>query len=163
MKIQPKKGKIKSIITITIAIMLLLLLIFSEDIVKLQNKNKVGLLENTAQAGYTTTIGDKTYDITNAVAENANIPTISAGMIPVKYDGTYWKITTVDDENWYDYNNGQPAFIMLNDGTYQSELVRDMTDKKLAEKNIDAQIPVEVAESSVRPRNNIYVVATLCI
>ena len=140
MKIQPKKGKIKSIITITILIILLLLLIFSEDIVKLQNKNKVGLLENTAQAGYTTTIGDKTYDITNVIAENANIPTISAGMIPVKYDGTYWEITTKNDAEWYDYVSGKPAYMMLNDGVYQSELIRDMEGKKLVEENIGAQI-----------------------
>ena len=140
MNTQPKNFKIKSIITITIAIILLLLLIFSEDIVKLQNKNKVGLLENTAQAGYTTTIGDKTYDITNVIAENANSPTMSAGMIPVKWEGTYWTITSKYDTSWYDYNSEKPAFIMLNDGTYQSELLQDMTNKKLAEENIGVQI-----------------------
>ena len=140
MKLQTKRGKIKLIITITIVIVWLILIIFAEDIIKFKNKNKVELLENTAQAGYTTAIGDNTYDITNAVAENANPPTITAGMIPVKWDGTYWIITTKNDTELYDYNQNKPAYIMLNDGTYQSELLQDMTNKKLAEENIGAQI-----------------------
>ncbi len=125
MKIQPNKGKIKSIITITILIILLLLLIFSEDIVKLQNKNKIGLSENTE--------GEQ-------IITEPNIPRISAGMIPIKWDGAYWEITTKNDAEWYDYVSGKPAYMMLNDGVYQSELIRDMEGKKLVEENIGAQI-----------------------
>ncbi len=134
---QNKNHKLsKTIILATIAIILLLLLIFSED----KNKNKINLLENTAQAQYTTAIGNQTYDITNAVADTANPPTLSAGMIPIKWDGTYWTITSVDDTTWYNYENGQPAYIMLNDGTYQSELIADMAGKKLAKDGVGAQI-----------------------
>ena len=140
MKISPKKEKIKTIIVIMILIILLLLLIFTEDIVKTQNKNQIGLFENTAKAGYTTTIGDQTYDITNAVAENANAPVISAGMIPVKYVNGYWTITTNEDSDWYDYSTGKPAYIMLNDGYYKSEIEVEISEDQLAINNIGKQI-----------------------
>ena len=125
MNIQPKNFKIKSIITITIAIILLLLLIFSEDIIKMQNKNKIGLSESSSF---------------ETIPNEPNIPRISAGMIPIKWNGNYWIITTQDDKEWYDYSTGKLAYMMLNDGTYQSELLRDMEDKKLAEDNIGVPI-----------------------
>ena len=140
MKISPKKEKIKTIIVIMILIILLLLLIFTEDIIKQQNKNKIGLFENTAKAGYTTTIGDQTYDITNAVVENANAPVISAGMMPVKYVNGYWTITTNEDSDWYDYSTGKPAYIMLNDGYYKSEIEVEISEDQLAINNIGKQI-----------------------
>ena len=140
MKISPKKEKIKTIIVIMILIILLLLLIFIEDIVKTQNKNQIGLFENTAKAGYTTTIGGQTYDITNAVAENANAPVISASMMPVKYVNGYWTITTNEDSDWYDYSIGKPAYIMLNDGYYKSEIEVEISEDQLAINNIGKQI-----------------------
>lgn len=90
------------------------------------------LSKNTAQAMYTTIIGDKTLDITNAVLSIPNSSTISAGMIPIKFDGSYWTITSTDDNAWYDYNNGKPAYVMLNDGVYQSKIIQNMKNKKLA-------------------------------
>ena len=109
-----------------------------------------------AEAQYTTQIGSDIFDITNAV-EQSPMPILSAGMIPVKWDGEYWKITTKDDEHWYDYLKGKPAYIMLNDGVYQSELIQDMAGKKLAEENIGDQIP----ENDLRL--NIYVDAEVCL
>ena len=133
------KNKIKRITLLTILILItLIVLILTLNATRKMQK----ALNEEAQAIYTTIIGDETVDITNAVAENANIPTISAGMIPVKWDGTYWTLATKDDINWYNYSNGQPAYIMLNDGIYQSELVQDMTGKKLAKDYIGAQIRV---------------------
>ena len=35
--------------------------------------------------------------------EEVNAPELSEGMIPVKWNGSTWVITTPDDENWYDY------------------------------------------------------------
>ncbi len=125
MKKTKNKGKIKSIITFIVIAIILLLLAFSEDIMKLANKNQINLAQNVENS---TGSGEP------------NVPTISAGMIPVKWDGTNWVITTKKDTNWYDYENGSPAYIMLNDGVYQSELIRDMTNKKLAEENIGEQI-----------------------
>lgn len=112
-----KKKQIKSIIIITIVVIILLLIMFAEDIIKLQNK--IGLSEKAEQ---------KLTNITN----EPNIPKLSAGMIPIKWNGNNWIITNKNDSDWYDYNNGKFAYIMLNDGVYQSELIRDMTNKKLA-------------------------------
>lgn len=97
-------------------------------------------VEEEAKAQYISTIGNETFDITNAVTINANVPTVTAGMIPVKFDGNYWQITTKDDTDWYDYSNKKPAYVMLNDGVYQSEVIQNMTGKKLATENIGAQI-----------------------
>lgn len=63
-----------------------------------------------------------------------NRPTISAGMIPVKYiivdnitgDG-YWQITSKEDPTWYNYENRNWANIMLMDGT-QAEGDIQITD-----------------------------------
>lgn len=131
------KSKIKKITILTILIILLILILILNTTKRISKAPS-----EQAQAIYTTTIGDETVEITNAVAENTNIPTISAGMIPVKWDGAYWTLVTKDDINWYNYSSGQPAYIMLNDGIYQSELVQDMTGKKLAKDYIGAQIQV---------------------
>ncbi len=107
---------IKQIIIITIIAILLLLLILSEDIIKFTNKNKINLAENTPNA---TAIVDP------------NIPQLSAGMIPIRWESDHFIITTQNDPKWYDYKNGKPAYIMLNDGYYQSELIRGITDDQL--------------------------------
>lgn len=126
--------KTKKIILLTILLLIILTIIL---LILNTNKQIPQTINEQAKAGYTTQVGDQIYDITNAVLNPSDIiPTLSAGMIPVKWDGTNWVITTADDKDWYDYTNGQPAYIMLNDGTYQSELIRDMTDKKLAEDNV---------------------------
>lgn len=146
----------KRIIIITAILVLILITILT--LILTQNKtNQVPkAIDETAEAQYTTQIGSDTFDITNAVEESP-IPIISAGMIPVKWNGEYWQITTKDDKDWYDYSKGKPAYIMLNDGIYQSELLQDMTNKKLAEENIGAQI----LESDLRL--NIYVDAKVCL
>ncbi len=107
---------IKKIIILTILAILLLLLIFAEDIVKLTNSNKTALLENTPN---------------ESIEVEPNIPVLSAGMIPIKWNGTNFVITTQEDKDWYDYKNGKPAYIMLNDGYYQSELKRGITNEQL--------------------------------
>ena len=109
---------IKKIILLTILAILLLLLIFVEDIIKLTNSNKTALLENTPSQ--------------TSIVE-PNIPVLSAGMIPIKWNGTNFVITTQEDKDWYDYKNGKPAYIMLNDGYYQSELKRGITDDQVME------------------------------
>ena len=71
-----------------------------------------------------------------------NVPVLSAGMIPVKYNGDNL-IICKNDNSWYSYENGTPAYMMLNDGAYQSELVVDMTGKKLSSENIGQTIAPE--------------------
>ncbi len=115
---QKKKQRkpIRQIIILAILAILLLLLIFAEDIIKLTNSNKTALLENTPSQ--------------TSIVE-PNIPVLSAGMIPIKWNGTNFVITTQEDKDWYDYKNGKPAYIMLNDGYYQSELKRGITSEQL--------------------------------
>ncbi len=128
MKKEKKNHKIIKITVMLIVIaVIILLLVFSKDIMKLTTKNEINLAQNIEN---------------NMIMGNPNAPTISSGMIPVKWDeGTeMWVITTEADENWYNYEQGKPAYMMLNDGVYQSELMNDMTGKKLAEENIGAQI-----------------------
>lgn len=137
MNLLPKKVKIKPII---IAIILLILLLFAEGMIKSQKETIKDLSKNTAQVMYTTVIGNKTFDITNAVASIPNFPTMSAGMIPIKFEGAYWTITSTDDNSWYDYSNGKPAYVMLNDGVHQSEIVQNMKNKKLAKEHKGKQI-----------------------
>ena len=134
---------IRQIITLTILAILLLLLIFAEDIIKLSNKNKIAKNNlETSEPKYTTTIQNNTYDITNLIQDPKDIkPTLSAGMIPIKRDGENWIITTSNDKDWYDYTEYKPAYMMLNDGVYQSELRRDMTGKELAENNVGVGVP----------------------
>lgn len=125
MKKQLKNKMLKIIIISLVVFIILLLILFSEDIIKLQNKNSIALLENSSF---------------ETITNNPNIPKISAGMIPVKWDGSYWIITTPNDTEWYNYENGKFAHVMLNDGYYQSELIQDMTNKELAKDNIGCQV-----------------------
>ncbi len=115
-----KKNK-KILISVIIIIALLLLLILSKNIINIQNKNKQNLLGNTAQE---TEFGEP------------NVPIISAGMIPIKPYGDSFVITTKNDNDWYDYSQGKPAYIMLNDGYYKSELERGITEDQLASNNV---------------------------
>ncbi len=115
--------KKKVIISVVIIIALLLLLIFSKNITNSQNKNKLNLLENTAK---------------EATILEPNIPVISAGMIPIKPYGDSFVITNQNDNDWYNYSQGKPAYIMLNDGYYKSELERGITEDQLASNNVGA-------------------------
>lgn len=117
----------------------------------------------TATAEFTTQIGETEYDITNLVL-NANeiLPTISAGMIPIKYENGTWTITTVNDTDWCDYANGKPAYIMLNDGYYKSELERGVTEEKLMQNKLGIGVPDD-PNVEIHTRHNLYVHTTICI
>ncbi len=123
-----KKHKInyKLIIAIVVILILLLLVLFAKGVIKINNKNTINLAENPEN---------------ELISNEPNPPQLSAGMIPVKWDGTNWIITTANDKEWYDYSKGKPAYIMLNDGDYQSELIRDMTGKELAENAVGVGVP----------------------
>ena len=125
MKKQLKNKMSKTIIISLILFIILLLILFSENVIKLQNIKNVALVENSSF---------------ETIPNEPNIPKLSAGMIPVKWDGDYWVITTQNDTEWYNYENGKFAHIMLNDGYYQSELIQDMTNKELAKDNIGCQV-----------------------
>ena len=61
--------------------------------------------------------------------KQVNSPKVAEGMIPIKWNGSNWVITTSDDEEWYDYidtsvsgktNTSKWANVMLSDGKYSS-------------------------------------------
>ena len=113
----PKKKINKKIIMGIVIIILILLLAIM--LTNTQNKqNKLALHENTP---------------TMLVSANPNPPKLSAGMIPVKWNGENWVIVSKDDAEWY---NTQPACIMLNDGYYKSELERGIKEEQLIQNNV---------------------------
>lgn len=123
-----KRNKKRILMFILLIILLAIILLIG-----ITSNNQKGLLsisEKVAQVNYTSQIANKEYDISNKIANPPNSPLISAGMIPVKYNGVNWIITTKEDANWYNYNEGKPAYMMLNDGKYVSEMVT--TNKSLA-------------------------------
>ncbi len=72
-------------------------------------------------------IGDIEIDLINKLnildgwsdEEKVNIPVLTDGMIPIKWNNTNWEICSVEDPDWYDYQNKNWANIMLSDGTYK--------------------------------------------
>lgn len=139
---QKKKIVLFSILILIIIGILALILI---------KPKKISPMKMTASAEYTTKIGETEYDITNAVLEPSEIvPTLSAGMIPVKWNGESWIIA--DKNDWYDYSKGNSAYMMLSDGYYKSELERGIEEEQLASKLVGADV-------SVRPEDlgSIYV------
>ena len=113
---QKKNKKIIGFVIVILAVIILLLLL--KNILNIQDKNKLALYENTS---------------TMLVGTEPNAPKLSAGMIPIKWNGENFVITTKDDEEWY---NTQPAYMMLNDGYYKSELEREIKEEQLANKNV---------------------------
>ena len=103
----------------------------------LSKTNKITPMQEMATVEYTSIIGQAEYDITNLVLNDREIiPTISAGMIPIKWNGEQWVITTKEDIDWYDYANGKPAYMMLNDGYYKSELEQGVTEEQLMQNSV---------------------------
>ena len=49
--------------------------------------------------------------------KKVNKPVLSVGMVPIKYSGGQWYVTSADDEGWYDYSLSQMAWanVMLRD------------------------------------------------
>ena len=121
-----KLGKYEKGVIITgVAVLIIFLILLTADGIKNigKNNNQIGLSEQE-------------------IVVPPNAPVLSAGMIPVKYEGDNLKICK-NDSSWYSYENGTPAYMMLNDGVYQSELTVDMTNKKLASDSLGQVVPKE--------------------
>ena len=72
-------------------------------------------------------------------SKGVNMPKITEGMIPIKWNGTNWVVCARDDEEWYDYATADEveatkdleegkrtmswANMMLSDGTYKADTV----------------------------------------
>lgn len=150
----------KKRIILLIALIVIIAGILALAIIK---PKQVTPMQQTAIAEYSIKIGETDYDITNLVLKPLEItPTISAGMIPVKYENGFWTITTKDDTSWFDYTNGQPAFTMLNDGYYKSELDIGINENQLANKNVGVGVPDD-PNLNIHTRFNLHVHTTICI
>lgn len=70
--------------------------------------------------------------------KGVNKPMLLDGMLPVKYDGSNWIVTSVNDEDWYDYSIGSSggpvryANVMLLDDT----TVRDLNGNLISNERI---------------------------
>ena len=54
-----------------------------------------------------------------------NAPELAEGMIPVRHNGTNWVVVDEKSSKWYDYDNKQWANVMLSDGKYDADDVKD--------------------------------------
>ena len=127
--------KRRKIAFVTILAIVLLCLIIS-----LLNKNK---LRKIAQEGSMLKLGAQEVDISNITSNEPNVPVVGAGMIPIKWNSSInmWQITTTSDKEWYNYEEGNYANVMLSDGYYKSELQVGTTKEQLAENNVGVGIP----------------------
>ena len=60
-------------------------------------------------------------------SDKANEPLVDINtMIPIKYNGTNWVVTTTSDPDWYNYDTEERkwANVMLSDGTYKAGIVQ---------------------------------------
>ncbi len=127
--------KRRKIAFVTILAIVLLCLIIS-----LLNKNK---LSKIAQEGSMLKLGAQEVDISNITSNEPNVPVVGAGMIPIKWNSSInmWQITTKSDKEWYNYEEGNYANVMLSDGYYKSELQVGTTKEQLSENNVGVGIP----------------------
>ena len=126
MKKKQKLGKYEKGIIITgVAVLIIFLILLTADGIKNigKNNNPIALSEQE-------------------IVVPPTVPVLSAGMIPVKYNGDNL-IICKNDNSWYNYEEGKPAYMMLNDGVYQSELTVDMTNKKLASEHIGQTVATD--------------------
>ena len=91
------------------------------------------LAEPTQGTGKTFTMGVGAIEVeflegTGYEAGKANEPLLDEKtMIPIKYNGTNWVVTTKNDSEWYNYDteNRKWANVMLSDGTYTVDEVTE--------------------------------------
>lgn len=147
MQKKKKRKQNKKIIKLTLILAIFLLIIFAL-IISRNSKQKIEQYASLEKSEYSIEVGlDNTIlNFDTAIAKTnaeVNKPRIGAGMIPIipMDDGTY-KITTFDNSNWYDYFSNKPAYMMLSNGYYKSELEQGIDEEKqLVENNINKEIP----------------------
>lgn len=103
-----------------------------------ENHTIQDLIDSELDASVTVVNGE--YDSEKGV----NKPLVSKGMVPVKFQGSNWVVTTEDDPNWYDYSadSNKWANIMLVD-----ELeVTGMTNDQVRASSIEEMANREVVK-----------------
>ena len=97
-------------------------------------------IKKLSEVQYSLNISGLNIDTSKTLSNEPNAPQLGAGMIPIKYEDGYWKITTTTDSEWYDYSKGKLATVMLSDGYYKTEAKQGMDESQLAENNVGASI-----------------------
>jgi len=83
--------------------------------------------------------------------KGVNKPILLDGMLPVKYDGSKWIVTSVDDPEWYDYaadSTGGPVryanVMLMDDTTVKDASGAFLTNDKMRGMNIENLVGAEV-------------------
>ena len=97
-----------AVIVIALAILILILGMKQRNVIK-----KLALGEDALE------MGQEVLDLSKVLSEEPNPPALGAGMIPIKWNGSNWVITTANDSEWYDYSKGKWPNIMLSDRLLQ--------------------------------------------
>lgn len=146
MQKKKKRKQNNRIIKLTLILAIFLLIIFAIIIFK-NPKPKIEQYATLEKSEYSIEISsDNTilnFDTAIATTNTeVNKPKIGAGMIPIipMDDGTY-KITTFEDTNWYDYFSNKPAYMMLSNGYYKSEIEQGITSEQIMENAIGKIVP----------------------
>ena len=129
-KLMKRSSKIILIFALLIILLLLLILLNGRN----NTVQKVGETE------YSLNIAGNLIDTSKTLTNEPNAPSLNAGMIPVKWNGEFWQITTTTDDDWYDYSKGKFATVMLSNGYYKSEEQRGIPQEQLSKNNIGATI-----------------------
>ena len=99
-----KRRRAVAMIVIALAILLLILGIKQRNVIK-----KLASGEEALE------MGQDVLDLSKVLSEEPNSPALGTGMIPIKWNGVSWVITTANDKEWYDYSVGKWPNIMLSD------------------------------------------------
>ena len=86
---------------------------------ELEDNEKLGMLDNSIKEYMNGNGSNKGY-VDNELITS---PKISDGMIPVYWNGSNWVKTTTDDEKWYNYTNKEWANVVLEDSTFNGDIL----------------------------------------
>ena len=86
---------------------------------ELEDNEKLGMLDNSIKEYINGNNSNKEY-LDNELITS---PKVSQGMIPVYWNGSNWIKTTTDDSKWYNYTNKEWANIVLEDSTFNGDVL----------------------------------------
>ena len=119
-----KLNKILLFMLIVVVIVICIILLRKRKVenINTQQIGKIQMSDYSMQVGTNNTEIDFDKAISKT-REEINKPKLGAGMIPIIDLGNgMYEITNKDNANWYDYSTNKPAYMMLSDNKYVSEL-----------------------------------------
>ncbi len=103
----------------------------------LEEKNYIIKVELIGDVNENYPEGLTTYEETGVISLSppyypAEVPKISDGMTPVKWNGTNWVKTTENDTEWYNYAKKEWANVVLGDATFTASGSQEILDESKA-------------------------------